>query len=223
MGVFGGWMDGQAVFVAIVIVGAGALGRETLAALWAAGQKVAGFLVEPGHAASPVHGVVVRDDPGAWITEAETRFVVAIGDGRARSRLVGQLGRVRYATVVHPAATLGPNVRLAEGVIILGPASLTVDVELGSHVLVNPGCTLAHDCVVGAFANFGPSVSLAGGVVVEEGANLGVGAVVAPGCRIGAWAVVGAGAVVIRDVQPGSTVVGVPARPLGKHGRPSPD
>ena len=35
-----------------------------------------------------------------------------------------------------------------------------------------------------------------------------------PGVCIGAWATVGAGASVVRDVAPGETVVGVPARPL---------
>ena len=39
------------------------------------------------------------------------------------------------------------------------------------------------------------------------------GAVLLPGLRIGAGATVGSGAVVTADVEPGATVVGVPARP----------
>lgn len=46
--------------------------------------------------------------------------------------------------------------------------------------------------------------------VVECGAALGSGAVVLGGVRIGAGALVGA--VVTRDVAPGETVAGVPAR-----------
>jgi len=48
--------------------------------------------------------------------------------------------------------------------------------------------------------------------IVERGAALGSGAVVLGGLRIGAGALVGAGAVVTRDVAPGETVAGVPAR-----------
>jgi len=48
--------------------------------------------------------------------------------------------------------------------------------------------------------------------VVERGAALGSGSVVLGGVRIGAGALVGAGAVVTRDVPPGATVAGVPAR-----------
>ena len=50
--------------------------------------------------------------------------------------------------------------------------------------------------------------------VVERGATIGSGATILGGVRIGAGAMVGAGAVVTKDVAPGATVVGNPARPL---------
>ena len=49
-------------------------------------------------------------------------------------------------------------------------------------------------------------------IKVERRVTLGSGAVVMGGTRIGAGALVGAGAVVTRDVAPGATVLGVPAR-----------
>jgi len=50
--------------------------------------------------------------------------------------------------------------------------------------------------------------------VVEQGASIGSGATILGGIRIGAGATVGAGAVVTRDVGPGETVAGNPARPM---------
>jgi acetyltransferase-like isoleucine patch superfamily enzyme len=50
--------------------------------------------------------------------------------------------------------------------------------------------------------------------LVEEDASIGSGAVILGGVRVGAGALIGAGAVVTRDVSPGKTVAGVPARAL---------
>jgi acetyltransferase-like isoleucine patch superfamily enzyme len=50
--------------------------------------------------------------------------------------------------------------------------------------------------------------------VLERRASIGSGAVILGGVRIGEGATIGAGAVVTRDVPPGATVVGSPARAL---------
>jgi sugar O-acyltransferase (sialic acid O-acetyltransferase NeuD family) len=211
----------------ITIIGAGGLGREVLAALSDSDVSVSGFLVDPGYPVGTIAGLRVRDDTEAW--SGVGPFVVAIGDVRARSRIVDRLAErsvgVLFGTVQHPAAVIGPRVTLGSGSLLIGALSITADVAIGDHVLVNPGCAVAHDCRIDRFVNLGPRVALAGGVVIEEGADLGIGAVVAPRCRIGAWAVVGAGAVVVDDVAPGFTVAGVPARPIEGHGsrRPKTD
>lgn len=49
---------------------------------------------------------------------------------------------------------------------------------------------------------------------MEEGVFLGSGCVLVGGVTVGSWARVGANAVVNRDVEPGSTVVGLPAAPV---------
>jgi UDP-2-acetamido-3-amino-2,3-dideoxy-glucuronate N-acetyltransferase len=48
--------------------------------------------------------------------------------------------------------------------------------------------------------------------VVKKGASIGAGAVIVCGTTIGEDALIGAGAVVTKDVPPGATVVGNPAR-----------
>ena len=51
---------------------------------------------------------------------------------------------------------------------------------------------------------------------MDEGAFLGSGCVLVGGVTVGSWARVGANAVVNRDVEPGATVVGLPAAPVGQ-------
>lgn len=54
-------------------------------------------------------------------------------------------------------------------------------------------------------------------VVIEHDCWLGVNCVVLKGVRVGHHSIIGANAVVTRDVPPGSTVVGVPAKVVGRN------
>ena len=72
-------------------------------------------------------------------------------------------------------------------------------------------CTGWHDLATPA------KTLLARPILIGEDAFVGARAFVLPGITIGAQAIVGAGAVVTRDVPPGITVVGNPARPVKAH------
>ncbi|ELY97555.1 O-acetyltransferase [Natrialba chahannaoensis JCM 10990] len=61
-----------------------------------------------------------------------------------------------------------------------------------------------------------------GEVVVGERAMIGAGAIVLPGVEIGADASIAANSLVTKDVPPGTTVAGVPARPMGGHSSAQP-
>jgi UDP-2-acetamido-3-amino-2,3-dideoxy-glucuronate N-acetyltransferase len=91
-------------------------------------------------------------------------------------------------------------------------------VEIGDEVFVGHGVVFVNDKrpvatgADGALATANDWVLLP--VVVEHHASIGSGALILGGVRIGAGALVGAGAVVTKDVPPGVTVAGNPARLL---------
>lgn len=84
--------------------------------------------------------------------------------------------------------------------------------------------TLGDDCVIafGALITSGDHQRInrsltrgTGPITVGSSVFIGQGAIVMGGVTIGDGATVGANAIVTRDVAPGQTVVGIPARPLG--------
>ena len=209
----------------IAIYGAGGLGRELLQVLRDIGTPCAGFVVDPRYAApDAVDGVPVHRSAETVAVDPAVRFVIALGDPVARARVAAELEGLigsRFATIIHLRAWIGGNVSIGEGSMVFGLTSISADASLGRHVLVNPGTTIAHDCRLADFATLGPSCALGGGVIVEEGAELGIGVRVAPRVHIGRRAVVGAGAVCIRPVPIETTVVGIPAHPIIRRGRPA--
>lgn len=117
----------------------------------------------------------------------------------------------RFATVIHPAAAVAPEVQIEDGVQVFAGAVVQAGCRLGTNVVVNTGARVDHDCNIDSHAHVAPGVTICGGVHVGTGAHIGAGATVIQGIRIGAGSVVGAGALVIRDVPQGAKVIGVPA------------
>jgi UDP-2-acetamido-3-amino-2,3-dideoxy-glucuronate N-acetyltransferase len=130
-----------------------------------------------------------------------------------------------YGCRIGEGSRIGTFVEIQRGAVV-GRAC-----KIQSHTFICEGVTIEDDVFVGhgvMFVNdkYPRATSEDGSMqtsgewellttVVEQGASIGSGAVILGGVRIGARALVGAGAVVTRDVAPGETVRGVPARVQG--------
>lgn len=199
----------------IVIVGAAGHGREVLDVVEASGLPFGGF-VDDG---TPDLEPLARRDAVLLggldvLTGLTVTVLLGLGDSRVRQRVGDSLTGVRWATaVVHPLASTGRDVELGEGSVLTAGARLTTHIAIGRHGYVGPNATIGHDAVLGDYVTVLPGATVSGNVIVEAGASIGTGANVRQGIRVGAGAVIGAGAVVVGDVAPGTTVVGVPARP----------
>lgn len=129
-----------------------------------------------------------------------------------------------YGCRLGDGTRVGPFVEIQRGVVvgerckIQSHTFICEGVELGDEVFVGHGVLFVNDKhpratnADGSLQGDGDWTMLR--TTVADRASIGSGAVVLGGVRIGEGALVGAGAVVTKDVAPGETVAGVPARVL---------
>jgi sugar O-acyltransferase (sialic acid O-acetyltransferase NeuD family) len=179
-------------------------------------------------------GRTLHDRPVISLNEARVHWsgaAVAVGVAAptGREAIANRVSRAGFTTpaIAHPAVHWSRSNYCGEGCVLQVGAIVTVDVQLGRFVLLNGALTVGHDCRIGDFTVVNPGATVSGRVHVGRRVIIGAGATVREGTRyqplsIGDDAVIGAGACVVGPVEPGTTVVGVPARRLGSGGRREP-
>lgn len=150
-------------------------------------------------------------------------FSITIGNphGRARLRLHALLARegMRPVTVIHPTAWIADSARIGEGCQIMAGAIICAEARIGRQCIINTKASIDHEDFIEEGCEVAPGATLCGLVHMRVNSWVCAGATVLPGITIGEDSTVGAGAVVTANVPAGVTVVGIPARTLGRKRR----
>lgn len=205
----------------IGIFGAGGFGREVLPEVRAAYPEADIVFVvdtvDPANASVNGAGLISLDQ-----AIAERRLItIAVADWQTRRRIseIIETNGLKQLDVIARDTKIYDHLTIGSGAIICANSMITSNVSIGRCFHLNIYSYVAHDCIIGDFVTFAPRVCCNGNVTVKRGAYIGTGAVLKQGSRdrplvIGEGAVVGMGAVVTKDVLPGDTVIGNPARSM---------
>jgi sugar O-acyltransferase (sialic acid O-acetyltransferase NeuD family) len=205
----------------LVVVGAGGFGRETLDVAEAMNREVARWdiigVVDDAPSDLNLERLATRGVTYlGGLEDVPAGVVVAIGVGSpsARRRLHEAIAAhgFDFATLIHPTAVLGSELRLNSGSVICAGVSVGTNVSLGRLTHLNPHAVIGHDTILGDHVSVNPNATVSGDCIIGDEVLIGAGAVVLNQLEVGARAVVGGAACVVGDVPPGVTVSGVPAR-----------
>ena len=148
-------------------------------------------------------------------------LTIGIGTPQIRLKVAAELERhfpnLEWPTLIHPSVLFDrERCTVGHGGILCAGVIGTVGLVIESFAMVNLACTLGHEAILRRGCVLNPTVNISGGVDVGEGVLVGTGAQILQYIKVGKGATVGAGAVVTKDVPPGDTIVGIPAKSLKK-------
>ncbi len=207
----------------IAVLGAGGMARETRALLnefrdtW----DFAGYVVSSPASATSTDSkdqIIGSIDDLANGTLDVTAVTCGIGTPSVRRILYNDI-RTRASNLLWPSLISERAVILdrssltrADGVIVMPGTILTLNISLHENALINWGATVGHETSVGAHSVINPGANVGGGVEIGAGVLVGSGAHILQYLAVGENATVGASACVTKQVLPGTTVIGIPAK-----------
>jgi acetyltransferase-like isoleucine patch superfamily enzyme len=139
-------------------------------------------------------------------------------------------------SLIHPSVKVWaysqvlPGTSIGRDSVIGSNCYVGRDCKIGQNVRIQHGCFIPNGTIIGDHVFIGPNVTLtddkypvsgntnylAEPPIIEDHVSIGAGAVILPGLLLGRGCLVGAGSVVTKDIKPGQTVMGVPARVYGE-------
>ncbi|MFG0612355.1 acetyltransferase [Delftia tsuruhatensis] len=203
----------------VYIINAGGFGRNMASVALADpayGKEwvIKGFL-DGRQGLKQVPELPILGDPMTFRYEPSQIIVCALGDPVARRKYAQPLlEQGAYFMNLKPCLYTADRVEMGMGCLFEHHVSIGPDSRVCDFVVVLANTIIGYDVQVGSYTTIASFVFIGGGAQIGENVTIHPHATVLPGIKVGDGAVIGAGSVVIRDVPPGITVFGNPAKPF---------
>ena len=141
----------------------------------------------------------------------DVQFIISIGDNEIREKIAKEYS-LKYCTAIHPTATIGLDVKIEEGTVVMAHACINSNAFIGKHCIINTGSIIEHDNEIEDFVHVSPNATLGGTVKIGKRTHIGIGATIKNNVTICSNVKIGAGAVVVKDIKEEGTYIGIPAK-----------
>ncbi|WP_343487918.1 acetyltransferase [Allomuricauda sp. d1] len=144
--------------------------------------------------------------------------IVAIGDNWTRKKVVDKVLQIvpgfNFISAVHPSATIGLNVNIGDGTVVMPGAIINANCEIGNFCILNTNCSLDHDGKIENYSSMAPRACAGGNLSLGSFSAICLGANVIEKITIAEHSVIGAGSLVIDDIDSHVVAYGTPAKTI---------
>lgn len=204
----------------LIILGAGGMGRQMYVFAqsckgYGVDYTIKGFLDDNPLAMDGFEGFPpVLGTLDGYQIEKDDIFFNSIGDVAAKKDCINKILAKggEFITLIHPTAIISEGSRVGRGCMFSARSGLGIESSVGDFCLIQDNAIIGHDVHVGNFCRIDCNVVLIAGVKLDDEVCIHTSSVINHNVHIGEGAKVGALSFVIRNVKPGTTVQGNPAK-----------
>lgn len=197
----------------IIIIGAGGHGKVIADLVLKTGNVLIGFLDDNPSLKTVMRYPVLGSVSDINKYKNNTEFTIGIGNNQIRQHIAEKY-EVQWCTLIHPTASIGVDVFMGKGTVVMAGAVINAAAIIGQHCIINSGAIVEHDCRLDNYIHISPNAALGGNVFVGQLTQIGLGATVRNNIVVCAECLIGAGAVVVHDIVEKGIYVGVPIKKL---------
>lgn len=205
----------------LIIIGARGAGREIYGFRnefkgYKTDYTIKGFLDDKANALAdfPGYPPILSSVEDYQICEGDV-FVCALGDPIYKEKYVNIIkkkGGEFISLIPYDMLLSADLVHIGVGCIIYPKVGIACNTYIGDFTIIQPQCLIGHDSVIGDYSMMHSYSFTGGGAVLGKAVHLFTGTQIMPHVKIGDNSTVNANSVVTRDVEPNSTVWGIPAQ-----------
>lgn len=196
----------------LIIIGASGHAEVLADIALKSGYTIAGFLDDNKKNTELLGYKVLGKVSDCLKYKNEYEFVIGIGNNTVRKRIAEEYSELNFATLIHPTASIGLDVMVDKGTVIMPMAVINPCAKIGAHSIINSGAIVEHDCLVGDYCLIAPHATLCGVVKIGNNVHMGAGSVVNQTLSVCDNVIVGSGSVITKSITEAGTYVGVPAK-----------
>lgn len=205
----------------LIIIGAGGMGRTMYSnAIESVGYEidfsVKGFIDDNINALDGFSNYpLLLGTIKGYQPQPDDVFVSSIGGAARKTCMEDIISKGgEFWALIHNTARIYTNAKLGKGNFIGAYTVVGNDAQIGNYNMIQSYTVIGHDAIIGNWNRLDTNVTCVGGIIIEDEVNIHTSAVISHGVTVGTGAHIGALSFVIRNVKPGTTVYGNPAKKL---------
>ncbi|MFZ4401731.1 MAG: hypothetical protein ACOYO1_17000 [Bacteroidales bacterium] len=164
----------------IILIGAGGHGKVLVDTIILQGKyEIVGFVDSSLAVDTEIYRkfkVILAQNELNKMSNFADYFIITIGNNIIRERLFKEAENyLKPALIIHPSATIGSDVTIGDGSVVLSNSIINTCSYIGKNTIVNSGVIIDHECKIGSHVHLSIGSLVGSNSIISDNTTTDIG------------------------------------------------